>query len=1081
MALSSELASQLAKVINEDKKPTKGDTTVYGTVVEYDGRKYVKLDGSDRLTPVTATTSVKHDDRVTVMIKDHSAIVTGNLSDPAASDSTVTGMGTQITELGNVVAKKVSTEELAAETARIDTLVSDNVYIRETLTANEAKFEELEAETAKIKSLEADNVTINNTLTANKASIEQLEADIANIDAVSTKDLEAVNAEIHNLKGTYGDFEVLTTNKFSAVDAEIDRLDVDKLSATTADAMYANIDFSNIGKAAMEYFYATSGLIKDVTVGDATITGELIGVTIKGDLIEGNTIKAEKLVIKGSDGLYYKLNTDGVKTEAEQTEYNSLDGSNILANSIKATKIDVEDLVAFDATIGGFNISDSAIYSGVKETVSNTTRGIYLDKTGQMAIGDSTNYIKYFKDTDGKYKLTISAEAIKMVASGKTLEEAIEEVEATGISSVVVSYYQSTSSSQLTGGSWSTTAPTWADGKYIWSKTVTTLKNGTTAESTPVCITGSKGATGAAGKDGVNGADGAAGKDGSNGIGVKSIVEEYYRSTSNTDQAGGSWSTTVPTWVDGTYIWTRSTITYTDNTTSTTKPVCVTGAKGATGEAGKDGANGADGAAGKDGKDGADGIGIASVDVWYFLSTSATSLKNGEWSTTAPTWVDGKYIWSKTVTTYTDNTTTESTPVCITGAKGQNGSDGAAGKDGADGADGVGIKSITAQFYLSTSKTTQTGGSWVTTSPTWVTGTYLWTRSLITYTDDTTKTTSPLCDSSWEAVNEVEVGGRNLLLNTNQTYERVTTSDSVNVTTTIGIFSDYYMSTRASNKPIVISFDWETTGSEGQFKIIFNNTPWNEPFKDLIINPSATNKGGHVEYATILTDNCVNDTALYTGIGVRIDGIAGTTKLYNVKCEYGNKATTWSPAPEDVQNGIDNAQSDATEAKNLASEAKAAIEVLRDSIAMLVTDANGASLMTQTSTGWTFSTASIQEAMNNTSSSIDTLMNSVGSVESTVGELQTAVSDLGETAEYVHVGTFEDEPCIELGKTSSDYKVLITNTKILFKVGSNTPTSIDANGLNTDNITVDNELRQGGFVWIIHGNGNLGLAWKGVN
>ena len=62
---------------------------------------------------------------------------------------------------------------------------------------------------------------------------------------------------------------------------------------------YASIDFSNIGIAAMEKFYSESGLIKNVVVGDQTITGELVGVTIKGDLIEGNTIKADKLVIKG--------------------------------------------------------------------------------------------------------------------------------------------------------------------------------------------------------------------------------------------------------------------------------------------------------------------------------------------------------------------------------------------------------------------------------------------------------------------------------------------------------------------------------------------------------------------------------------------------------------------------------------------------------------------------------------------------------------------------------------------------------------------------------------------------------------
>ena len=65
------------------------------------------------------------------------------------------------------------------------------------------------------------------------------------------------------------------------------------------------------------------------------------------------------MVVKGSDGLYYKLNTDGSTVESEQTEYNSLNGSVITAKSITATKISVDDLVAFGATIGGFNITKS--------------------------------------------------------------------------------------------------------------------------------------------------------------------------------------------------------------------------------------------------------------------------------------------------------------------------------------------------------------------------------------------------------------------------------------------------------------------------------------------------------------------------------------------------------------------------------------------------------------------------------------------------------------------------------------------------------------------------------------------------
>lgn len=83
------------------------------------------------------------------------------------------------------------------------------------------------------------------------------------------------------------------------------------------------------------------------------------------------------------------------------------------------------------------------------------------------------------------------------------------------------------------------------------------------------------------------GAKGDKGDTGASGKGVKSIVEQYYKSTSATAMSGGSWSTTYPGWENSKYIWTRSVITYTDKTTTTTTAVCVTGTKGSTGNDGK--------------------------------------------------------------------------------------------------------------------------------------------------------------------------------------------------------------------------------------------------------------------------------------------------------------------------------------------------------------------------------------------------------------------------------------------------------------------------------------------------------------
>lgn len=425
MDLSSELVHQFVKATKDDKKSKTG-TTVTGTTVEYNGKTYVKIDGSELLTPVTTTAAIKDGERVTVTIKDHSATVTGNLTAPAARNSDVQEISNKISEFEIVVADKVSTKDFDAQTARIDTLQAENVTIKGRLDASEASIGELET----------DNVTIKETLTANKASIDNLEAtkistEVADAKYATIENLDAANADIYNLNANYANFKTTTTEKLTAINASITDLDTKKLNAEDASIRYANIDFSNIGKAAIEYFYAQSGLIKDVVVGDGTITGELVGVTIKGDLIEGNTIKAEKLVIKGSDGLYYKLNTDGVTTEAEQTNENSLDGSHIMAKSITATKIDVKDLVAFDATIGGFKITSNAIYSGVKESPTNTTRGIYMDSQGQLSVGDEANYLKYYKAQDGTYKLEISAGSIIMAANGETVGNEIDKVKAT--------------------------------------------------------------------------------------------------------------------------------------------------------------------------------------------------------------------------------------------------------------------------------------------------------------------------------------------------------------------------------------------------------------------------------------------------------------------------------------------------------------------------------------------------------------------------------------------------------------------------------------------------------------------------
>ncbi len=431
MGLSSELASQFAKIVNQTNTNDSKETTVYGTAVKFNGKMYVKIDGSDRMTPITSTVDVREGERVTVLIKNHQAVTTGNTSSPAArtddvKDNTqkIEDASKQITELGTLIADKANIKELEADEARIKDLEAANV----TITG------ELKAQRASISSLTADNVNINKSLTAANASIEnlktnKLDVEVADLKFATIDSLKATNVSVRQLTSDFGDFKKLSTESFNANNAAIKSLQTDKLNTKDAEVTYANIDFANIGDAAIEKFYAKSGIIKDLVIGNETVTGELVGITITGDLIKANTIVADKFVLKGQNGLFYRINTDGITVETEQTDENSLNGKVILAKSITADKVKVTDLVAFGATIAGFNINDNSIYSGVKESINNNTRGIYLDKDGQIAFGDSNNYVKYYKDTDNTYKLKISAGSIIMSATGKTVEDAINGVE----------------------------------------------------------------------------------------------------------------------------------------------------------------------------------------------------------------------------------------------------------------------------------------------------------------------------------------------------------------------------------------------------------------------------------------------------------------------------------------------------------------------------------------------------------------------------------------------------------------------------------------------------------------------------
>ena len=214
MGLSNDLIAQFVKVTNDVKKE-KTEKTVYGEVKVQNGTNYVQLDGSDLLTPITTTSNVKAGDRVIVLIKNHSATVIGNTSSPSTTVSDVAGINNKISEFETIVAGKVDTDDLNAQSARIDSLDSQVVIVQKDLLAAQGNIETLRADTVKVKE----------KLTANEADIEslkttKLDVKIAEATYATITNLEAANTTITNLQSDYGDFKTLVSDKITVYDAD---------------------------------------------------------------------------------------------------------------------------------------------------------------------------------------------------------------------------------------------------------------------------------------------------------------------------------------------------------------------------------------------------------------------------------------------------------------------------------------------------------------------------------------------------------------------------------------------------------------------------------------------------------------------------------------------------------------------------------------------------------------------------------------------------------------------------------------------------------------------------------------------
>ena len=411
---------------------------------------------------------------------------------------------------------------------------------------------------------------------------------------------------------------------------------------------------------------------------------------------------------------------------------------------------------------------------------SGTIKAIALTKT-QQAYKEVLSLKDWRRNTElavdkinGKMTAVIEEQSEQGEKITKTEQDVnglttkVSSLEKTTVNKVQVQYALGDTLTTPPTAGWSETAPEWQAGKYMWQKTVTTYSDGATKESKATCIQGAKGETGASGTDGKDGTNGKDGKDGVDG-------KDYWRTTAVVDLSDNS-AYSEDTWypVTGSQLPSDglARIKVYVQLNSGTKPSWSTHNNGFSVDL--------DLETQRKGWGTTKGLTLIYADNYNFCSVSPVSYQQMSYSSTPVLFMrgGGKYkvsttyacVWTPHADTYTWTSGQYSQSVSPQTSRPTLEGQSIQGKTG------KGIKSIQDQYYLSTSNTTQTGGTWKNTQDAWESGKYIWTRSHITWSDDTTTDTTPILAESLNTANE------NAVLAQEKTAEQKIEIDSIKQT-----------------------------------------------------------------------------------------------------------------------------------------------------------------------------------------------------------------------------------------------------------------------------------------------------------
>lgn len=563
-------------------------------------------------------------------------------------------------------------------------------------------------------------------------------------------------------------------------DARVIELEYDSIRKKVSSVVLGDYEYNYFNNVTSSTEAIQGILNPDGTVMAERVQGILNGIytqlrlqSTAAQKVNGVAFKVEEL--DESSPLYGCMiwGTQGIQISTTRTQ----DGRDwdwttaIAANGIVANAI-VTGLLTdktgnnyWNLDTGEFRLSSTTTVDGEPIATANQT----IKSVGvEYAVGDSSATPPtsgWSTDSpqwqDGKYiwqrTITTMANNNQVVSDPVCIQGAAGD--SISVTSTSVTYAVSTSG-ETPPDSWSETIPDVQPGQYLWSKSETTYSDGTTSVSYGVSYQGENGTSG------------------TDGNGIASSTVSYQVSDSGTTPPSGEWSSTVPDMEPGQFLWTRTQFTYTDGDITTSYSVSYQGENGSQGVPGPPGEDGqtfytwikyADTPTSgmSDSPDGKKYLGIAynkesPIESDNYEDYQWSDIK-GEDGIPGTPGENGEtlYTWIKYATDASGSGMTDSPEGCSYIGIAYNKESPEESDSPADyawsliqGEAGIGVENVVEEYYLSTSSTGQTGGSWSTAQPAWEKGKYIWTRSKITWTDNSVTHTDPVLAKAINGANQ---------------------------------------------------------------------------------------------------------------------------------------------------------------------------------------------------------------------------------------------------------------------------------------------------------------------------------------